>query len=200
MKKESQRAALYIRVSTLDKQHPANQTAPLEKWCKQIGWTIAHTYIDRESGASSTRPKFTAMMEAAARREFDLIVCWSLDRFSREGIAETFIHLKRLRENGVSFYSFTEEYFRTTGPAAEFLIAVTAWIADHERRRRQDRIRAGMDRARNNGTVFGRRPRKFTKAELERMAELHRLHHSHIEIARELKTSKATIQRRLKNL
>src|SRR5262249_15460514 len=136
------RAALYVRVSTIDKQHPANQTAPLEEWCQKTEWDIVHTYTDRESGASAERPQFQLMMNAAARHEFDVIVCWSLDRFSREGIAETFIHLKRLRDSAVSFYSITEEYFRTMGPAADFLIAVTAWIADHERRRRQDRIRA----------------------------------------------------------
>jgi DNA invertase Pin-like site-specific DNA recombinase len=196
--KTKQRVALYVRVSTLDKQHPANQTAPLQKWCKKAGWKIAETYIDRESGASAERPQFKRMMDAAASQQFDVIVCWSLDRFSREGIAETFIYLKRLRDSGVSFYSLTEEYFRTLGPAADFLIAVSAWIAEHERRRRQERIRAGMDRARKEGKVLGRHRRHWTPEELAYMVKLNRAGTSLSIIAQHFHTSKATVLRRLK--
>jgi DNA invertase Pin-like site-specific DNA recombinase len=195
MTKAAKRAALYVRVSTLDKQHPANQTAPLTKWCKQNGYTVVYTYIDRESGAEPERPQFKAMMKAAAHREFGIIVCWSLDRFSREGIAQTFIHLKALKEAEVTFYSLTEEYFRTSGPAAEFLIAITAWIADHERRRRQERIRAGLDRARAEGILIGRRPRRWQRDEVDKIEELSKRGKSLREIAKELNSSKTTISR-----
>jgi DNA invertase Pin-like site-specific DNA recombinase len=197
MTKAAKRAALYVRVSTLDKQHPANQTAPLTKWCKQNGYTIAHTYIDRESGAEPERPEFKAMMRAAAHREFTIIVCWSLDRFSREGIAQTFIHLKALKEADVTFYSLTEEYFRTSGPAAEFLIAITAWIADHERRQRQERIRAGLERARAEGIWIGRRPRHFSRAEVEEIEKRAAAGESLREIALKLGSTKSTIGRKL---
>jgi DNA invertase Pin-like site-specific DNA recombinase len=197
MKKTAKRAALYVRVSTLDKQHPANQITPLQKWSKQQGYPIVATFIDRETGASSERPKFKAMMEAAAQRQFEIIICWSLDRFTREGIAETFIHLRRLQQNGVQFYSLTEEYFRTTGPAGDFLIAVTAWVADHERRRRQERIRAGLARARDQGIWIGRRPNAFIPAELIEMKKMAAAGVSLRAIAIKFKTSKSTIARRL---
>lgn len=192
------RAALYVRVSTPYKQHPSNQTAPLLKWCKEHAYDVAHTYIDRESGAEPERPQFKKMLAAAWHQEFDLILCWSLDRFSREGIAQTFIHLKSLQEAGVKFVSLTEEYFRTTGPAGDFLIAVTAWVADHERRRRQERIKAGMARAKENGAVFGRRPVRINPGELKRMQKMAARGRSLRAIAKHFHTSRMTVARRLR--
>jgi DNA invertase Pin-like site-specific DNA recombinase len=89
-------------------------------------------------------------------------VVWALDRFSREGVAETFAHIQRLHSYGVGLVSVTEPHFRTTGPAGELMIAVAAWIAKQERIRIQERVRAGLERARKNGTKTGQpigRPR-----------------------------------------
>ena len=71
-----------------------------------------------------------ALDNAASRREFDCLVTWALDRLSREGVAQTFDHIKTLRGYGVEYVSFSEPHFRTTGPAGELMIAVAAWIAD----------------------------------------------------------------------
>lgn len=197
LKKLKAAAALYVRVSTQDKQHPANQTAPLTKWCKEHGYKIVATYIDRESGAEPARPQFQEMLKAAGARKFSIIVCWSLDRFSREGIAATFMYLKRLKESDVQFYSYTEEYFRTTGPAADFLIAITAWVADHERRRRAERIKAGLERAREAGTRIGRRPRRFNPGEVKHMAELFAAGIPLRQIAAKFETSKSSAARKI---
>jgi DNA invertase Pin-like site-specific DNA recombinase len=64
------------------------------------------------------------------------VVVWALDRLSREGVAETVEHTKRLKSHGVEFISHQEAHFRTIGPAGELMIAVAAWIAERERRRR----------------------------------------------------------------
>ena len=69
------------------------------------------------------------MFTDVAQRRFDLVLVWALDRLTREGVAETFNYIKRLTSHGVQFVSFTEEHFRTTGPAGELMIAVAAWIA-----------------------------------------------------------------------
>lgn len=191
------RAALYVRVSTADKQHPANQTAPLRALCKKQGWKIVHEFVDRESGGSSDRAQFQAMMTAASRWEIDLVLCWSLDRFSREGIAATFTHLKRLKSYQVDFYSLTEEYFRTVGPAADLLIAVTAWVAEYERRRRQERIKAGLDRARAEGVQIGRRRNSFRAGEIDSMVGMHRAGRSLRAIAAEFRSTKSTVGRRI---
>jgi len=83
------------------------------------------------------------------------LLVWVLDHLTREGVAETFVYIKRLSSHGVQFVSFTEEHFRTTGPAGELMIAVAAWIAKQERRRIRERVRAGLDQARAHGTRSG---------------------------------------------
>jgi len=190
-------AALYVRVSTTDKQHPANQVEPLEAWCKAAGYTVAAVYTDAESGGSATRPQFVQMMKDAAARKFGIVVFWSLDRFTREGIGPTFEYLRRLRAAGCMFYSYTEEYFRADGgPADELLCAVVAWVAGFERRRRVERVKAGLDRARAAGVVLGRKPREFPDNEIQSMVKSHiEGRTSYAYLARIYNTSKATIHR-----
>lgn len=200
------RAALYVRVSTADKQHPANQTAPLRDWCKKAGHFVAAEFVDRESGSSATRPAFQQMLEAARRHEFDLVVFWSLDRFSREGIAATFEHLRTLATHQVDFYSLQDPFCRSLADegdlaaraSRELLMAIAAWVAEYERRRRQERVKAGMDRARKEGKHIGRRRYwNFTSADTAQMMDLHRNGISLLKIADKLSSSKSTIQRRI---
>ena len=108
------------------------------------------------------RDAFKALMANAAQRKFDVVLVWSLDRYSREGVLETFQHIERLRSYGVAFESLTKPHFRTTGPAGELMLAVAAWIAKQERLRIVDRVQAGIERARRQGTKSGKaigRPR-----------------------------------------
>ena len=151
------KAAIYARVSTKDKgQEAENQLAQLRTFASEAGWAVVHEYIDCASGKSSNRDQFREMLTAASRRKFNVVLVWALDRFTREGVAETFIHIRRLLENGVQFVSFTEEHFRTTGPAGELMIAIAAWIAKQERIRLSERTKAGLERARRAGRVGGR--------------------------------------------
>jgi DNA invertase Pin-like site-specific DNA recombinase len=111
------RAAIYARVSTADgRQDTENQLAELRRFASTQGWEIAAEYIDHESGGRADRGEFRRMFSDAAQRRFDLVLVWALDRLTREGVAETFNHIKRLSSHGVQFVSFTEEHFRTTGP------------------------------------------------------------------------------------
>ena len=157
------RAALYTRVSTRDKgQETANQLHELRKLCTAQGWTIVSEYEDHESGGKADRSQFKAMMTDAARRKFDVVLFWALDRFSREGVYETHVHLKRLDDAGVRFRSFTEPYLDSCGMFRDAVISILAVIAKQERIRIQERVRAGLERARTQGTRSGRpvgRPR-----------------------------------------
>jgi len=192
-------AALYIRVSTTDKQYPANQAEPLRQWCKEAGYTVAAEYADAESGGSATRPRFVQMMRDAAARKFGIVVFWSLDRFSREGIGPTFKYLERLRASGVMYYSYTEEYFRADGGAAdELLCAVVAWVAGFERRRRVERVNAGLARARAAGIILGRKPLEFTADQRREMLRMSDAGVSLRDIAGDYSTSKATMGRIVK--
>ena len=71
------------------------------------------------------------------------MLVWALDRFTREGVYETFNHIHRLTGYDVQFESLTEPHFRTTGPAGELMLAIAAWIAKQERIRISERTKAG---------------------------------------------------------
>ena len=110
--KPETRVAIYGRVSTRDKgQEVENQLAQLREFGAKQGWTISCEYADRESGANRDRIEFQEMFRDAAHRRFDLLLIWSLDRFTREGVLETLTLLNRLTGAGVGYRSFTEPYF-----------------------------------------------------------------------------------------
>ena len=114
------KVALYSRVSTKDKgQDVENQQRQLRDFAKKQGWTIVHEFSDNISGKTSDREQFKKMFIAASKREFDLLLFWSLDRLSREGALETLQHLQRLTSYGVGYRSFTEPYLDSLGAFRE---------------------------------------------------------------------------------
>lgn len=150
-------AALYARVSTRDKgQETENQLAELRGFAEKQGWEIRYEFVDRESGSTSERPEFRAMFQAASQRKFDVLLFWSLDRLSREGVLETLQHLNRLNSYGVNYRSFTEQYFDSCGIFKDAVISILATIARQERIRISERVRAGMKIARAKGRHIGR--------------------------------------------
>lgn len=199
---EGFRAAVYGRVSTSDgRQEVDNQLSELRRFASTQGWQIAGEYIDHESGGKADRAEFRRMFTEAAQRRFDLVLVWALDRLTREGVAETFEYIKRLTSHGVQFVSFTEEHFRTTGPAGELMIAVAAWIAKQERVRISERVRAGLSRARSQGTKSGK-PVGRPKAILRRdhVLELRNQGTSWRQIARECGAGVTTVRRAYQSL
>jgi DNA invertase Pin-like site-specific DNA recombinase len=107
------RVAIYARVSTDDKgQDPENQLRELRDWVINSGHTISREYVDYESGrkGAEKRKQFAELFSDAAKRKFDCVLFWALDRFSREGMAQTIIHLQRLSSYGVAFHSYTEPH------------------------------------------------------------------------------------------
>jgi len=88
------KVALYARVSTKVKgQDTENQLIQLRAFTESQGWTVTAEYVDRASGKRGDREQFQKMFAAASRREFDVLLFWSLDRLSREGALETLQHL-----------------------------------------------------------------------------------------------------------
>jgi DNA invertase Pin-like site-specific DNA recombinase len=187
------RVTIYARVSTRDKgQDTENQLAQVREFCARQGWEIVHEYLDRATGKHSDREQFKAMFQAASQRKFDAVVTWALDRLSREGVAQTFEHLKTLLSYGVQYISFTEAHFRTTGPAGELMIAIAAWIAQQERKRLSERVVAGLQRARKQGRVGGR-PRLVV--DRQRVADMKAAGKTRAEIAVALGMSTRTVSR-----
>src|ERR1700728_2479504 len=138
-----ERVALYARVSTKDgRQDTENQLIALREYCAKQGWEIAGEYVDHETGGTSKRKHFQSMFADAKQRKFDLVLFWSLDRLSREGVSATIGHLERLQDAGVQWRWFTEEYLDSTGLFRDAVIAILAVIAKQERIRRSERASA----------------------------------------------------------
>jgi DNA invertase Pin-like site-specific DNA recombinase len=149
--------ALYARVSTRDKgQDTENQLSQLRAFAKVQGWTVTCEYVDKVTGKHSDREQFQRMFQDASQRKFDIVLFWSLDRFSREGVRETLNHLERLNTYGVNFRSFTEQYLDSCGIFKDAVLAILAVIAKQERVRLSERTIAGLQRARKQGRVGGR--------------------------------------------
>src|SRR5712675_1141147 len=154
------RIAIYARVSTDEKgQDPENQLRQLRQWCASAGHELVHEYIDHESGRKGIkdRKQFAALFEDAHKRSFDCVLFWSLDRFSREGMVPTIMHLQRVASYGVGFHSYTEAHLATDNELVRnILLALLASLAKVEAQKISERTRAGMLRARAQGKRIGR--------------------------------------------
>ena len=158
MNERPQRACLWLRVSTDTKgQDPELQRADLERVCRQRGWEVVQVYQVEESAFGKTpRQQFQAMLEDARRGKFDVLVAWSLDRFSREGEWSVSRIMASLQDWRVQFYSYNEPFLDTTGPFAGFLIPLFAWLARQESIRKGKAVRLGMEKAKAEGKNVGR--------------------------------------------
>lgn len=194
----TKRAALYARVSTREgKQHLENQFLKLREFARGMEWKVTKEYSDQETGANRNRPGLDQMLADAARRRFDVVLVFDLSRFTRGGPAEAFFLIARLARSKVDFWSMTEEHFRTGDSTGEIFIAIAAHIAKAERTLMQNRIRAGLDRARRNGATLGRPAVIVDRA---RVMHLHGQGKTIREIAAALKVSRSTVHRRLGEL
>ncbi|MBK8200703.1 MAG: recombinase family protein [Acidobacteria bacterium] len=187
------RAVLYLRVST-GEQNTAYQRQILNEYAERQQWEVVGVYDDYATGTNSRRPEFQNMMNDAARGQFDIVLFWSLDRFSREGTAKTMEHLERLAAWRVKYRSFQEPMIDTSGPYGELLTGMLAAFAKLESTRIKERIHAGLARSKEQGKRPGPRPIVLNMQHLDEQATAGR---SLRELARTYNTSAATIHRRL---
>jgi DNA invertase Pin-like site-specific DNA recombinase len=171
---DTKRVAIYARVSTDKKgQDPENQLRQLRTWCGHMGYEIVHEYVENESGAKGAdrRPKYAQLFDDAARRKFDMVLVWALDRLSRSGLTATVVDLQRLSSHGVAFHSFSEPHLSTDNELVrDVLLAVLASLAKLERQKISERTKAGLERARAKGKHLGRAPFSIANREKLRMA------------------------------
>lgn len=153
------KTAIYLRVSKSDEsQNPTNQREPLLKMADSLGLEVIGEYVDMASGGNSNRPQFQQMLKDAKARKFNMILVWSLDRFSREGINNTLGYLEQLKKSGVALKSLQESWLDTSDEGVgQLLISIMAWVAKQERERISERTKAGLKIAKANGKLLGRR-------------------------------------------
>jgi DNA invertase Pin-like site-specific DNA recombinase len=126
-----------------------------------MDYEVAREYVEHESGGKGAdqRPQCARLFTDAAKREFDMVLVWALDRFSRNGLTSTVVDLQRLRSHGVGFHSYSEPHLSTDNELVrDVLLAVLASLAKLERQKISERTKAGLERARARGKRLGRAP------------------------------------------
>lgn len=150
------RVGLYLRVSTGD-QTVENQRQALTAACEHRGWRIVEEFVDHGiSGAKGRdkRPSFDRLCKAAVRRKIDIVAAWSVDRLGRS-LQDLVGFLNELKGAGCDLY-LEQQAVDTTTPAGRALFQMLGVFAEFERSIIQDRIHAGIARARLSGTKSGR--------------------------------------------
>jgi putative DNA-invertase from lambdoid prophage Rac len=184
------RAGLYARVSTIDQQTLPMQLRGMREYAARRGWTISMQVREVNSG-TAWREAREKVMEAARRREIDMVLVWRLDRWGRS-VTDLLATLQELDHLGVGFVSLTEALDLTT-PAGRAMAGLLAIFAEFEREILRERTRAGLANARQNGKKLGR---PVTAA--KHAAEIQKLYGAGIakaEIARRLQIGRTSVRR-----
>ena len=154
--KRNKRVALYVRVST-DHQSVRNQEIELQAVAERHGWQVVSVYRDQGiSGAKGRdkRPGLEKLLQAVARKEFDLVAAWSVDRLGRSLIDLVGI-LQEFHAKHVDLY-LHQQGIDTTTPAGKAMFQMMGVFAEFERSMIHERVMAGLARARAEGTQLGR--------------------------------------------
>jgi len=189
----SQRVAIYTRVSTTD-QTTENQYLELKAIADRQGWEIVNHYQDHGvSGAKGRdqRLQFDQMWKDATQRKIDIIMTWSVDRLGRS-LQHLVSFLGDVNALGLNLY-IHQQGMDTTTPSGRAMFQMCGVFAEFERSMIQERVKAGLARARANGKTLGR-PRVSIK--IENAIRALRAEKKGIrKIARELKVGVSTVTR-----
>jgi DNA invertase Pin-like site-specific DNA recombinase len=148
-------AAVYLRVSTQD-QTTANQERELRAVAERIGCAVTVYQDHGISGAKGRdkRPAFDRMCKDATKRRFDLVMAWSVDRLGRS-LQDLLAFLGEIHALGVDLY-LHQQGIDTTTPTGKAMFQMMGVFAEFERAMIQERVRAGLRRAREQGTRSGK--------------------------------------------
>jgi putative DNA-invertase from lambdoid prophage Rac len=184
------RAGLYARVSTNDQQTIPLQIRALRQYVGRRSGTIALQVKEVGSGASQRQLR-EKLLDAARRREIDVVLVWRLDRWGRS-VTDLLATLEELEHLGVGFVSLAEALDLTT-PSGRAMAGLLAVFAEFEREILRERVRAGLADARRNGTRLGRPMTAGLQA--DKVRKLHRAGVSKAEIARRLQIGRTSVRR-----
>lgn len=148
------KVALYIRNSTTEeKQNPQTQIEPLVERCNREKWDYV-IFQEFASGSKESRPELDKMIQRIRNKEFDTVMVWRLDRLGRS-LKHLLQLMEEFKSKNVKFISLTEG-FDTTTIQGELFFNLVGAFAQFERKLIQERINAGISRAKNEGTKLGR--------------------------------------------
>lgn len=152
----SKRAAIYARVST-DCQTTENQLQELQRVAERMRWQVAGVFVDEGISGSKgreKRPEFDRLCKAAIRREFDVVMSWSVDRLGRS-LQHLIEFMNDLHAKQVDLY-LHQQGIDTTTASGKAMFQMCGVFAEFERAMIQDRVKAGLARAKAQGKVLGR--------------------------------------------
>jgi DNA invertase Pin-like site-specific DNA recombinase len=143
----SRRVAFYLRVGTADGQTTKNQRRHLDEVAQRLGWTVVAVFSDE--GISGTkgrdhRPGLDALMRGVARKEFDLVAAWAVDRLGRS-LLDLVGLLGELQARGVGLF-LHQQALDTTTPSGRMQFQMLAVFSEFERAMIVARVRAGLQR------------------------------------------------------
>jgi DNA invertase Pin-like site-specific DNA recombinase len=153
MNPTGKRCALYCRCSTAD-QRLGQQFHRLRELAQARGLRIVRVYRERRS-AFVDRPAHRQLMHDAAMNRFDVVLCWSIDRFARK-LLELLGCVEKLDERGVQFVSYSEPAIDTTNAAGKLILSVMGACAEFERARCRERTREALAQRKRLGRRLGR--------------------------------------------
>jgi DNA invertase Pin-like site-specific DNA recombinase len=188
------RVGLYARVSTHDQKTLSLQMRAMREYAARRGWTVA-TQIKEVGSGAVERELRGKLIDAARRREIDVVLVWRLDRWGRS-LVDLVVTLKELAELGVAFVSLTEALDLTT-PTGRAMAGLLSVFAAFEHEIIRERIRAGIAEARLKGKRFGRPLTAAKKA--SQIRKLYNAGISKAEIARRLDIGRTSVRRILRS-
>jgi DNA invertase Pin-like site-specific DNA recombinase len=189
----AKQVALYLRVST-DEQTLANQRRELTAAAERHGWQVVAEFSDAGISGSKGRDQrqgFDRLMQGIARREFDMVASWSVDRLSRS-LSHLVTFLGEIHGKGIDLYLHTQG-LDTSTPTGKAMFQLLGVFAELERSIITERINAGIARAKAAGRHCGR-PRVSAPVE-NRIRKLLRARKGILKVAREVGVGTATVQR-----
>jgi len=182
--------AIYSRVSK-ETSDNTNQLIILREYCQKMNYEVHHEYVDVISGISPIRPEFNLMMKDASMRKFDMVLFFALDRLTREGTRKTIQYLQMLDDNGVAYKSYSEQYIDSSGIFRDVIIALLSTLAKQERVRISERVKAGLEKSRQQGRVGGRPT--LDEIKIKKIQKLKSSGMTIMGISKELKISRGSV-------
>jgi len=149
------KTVIYARVST-DEQTTDNQVLKLKQVAERNGWDLEAVYSDTISGAKSKRPELEKLMQSVMRKEVDIVMVWSVDRLGRS-LQHLITLLSDIHSKDVDLY-LHQQGIDTTTPSGKMMFQMLGVFSEFERGMIQERVKAGLERARSQGKRLGRPP------------------------------------------
>ena len=152
------RCALWERVSDPHQDTGAQHLALVHE-AERRGLVVARVFNVTASGYHGQQEhQLSKLVNGIRRGEYDTVICWAIDRLTRQGISETLQAVNRITKAGGTLISVQEPWVETSGELRELLLAIVGWVANFESKRRSERVKAGLERRRAAGLWVGRKP------------------------------------------